>query len=102
MKRPTAIHVTMKDHSVWAVPAEVIAKNRAQHYKHEFHGNLQRSLNEDTWPLFEEDAFEILDWATNNMNWDEVAAFATKVSGPPVLTADDFQEGWTEGKKVVK
>lgn len=100
MSRPTALYITMKDRSVWSVPVEVIAKNRAAHYKSEFGDNLERSLKEDTWPLFD-DFFEITDWAANNMNWDEVAAFATRVSGPPVLSAEDFQEGWINGKKKV-
>lgn len=99
MSRPTALHVTMPDGTKWSIPVEVIAKDRAEVYKHEFGGSLQRSLDEDTWPLFEEDHFEITDWAANNMNWDEVVGHATKLAKPDAPI--DYQEGWVNGKKKI-
>lgn len=99
MTRPTALHVTMPDGSVWSVPVEIIAKNRAEVYKGEFEGSHRRSLDEDTWPLFEDDPFEITDWAANNMNWEDVAEHATKVEQPDA--AVDYQEGWVNGDKDI-
>ena len=90
------MRVTMEDGSRYDVPVMVIATNRAEHYKDEFGGDLQRSLDEDTLPLFEQDEFEIQDWAQNNMNWDEVEGKATKVEEPVKI---DFQEGWMNGEK---
>lgn len=89
--------IRMPDNSVWAVPVMVIAENRAKFYADDFNGHLERSLAEDTIPLFEECPAEIQDWAGNNMNWDEVADMAVKVKTPkhPV----DFQEGWANGDK---
>jgi hypothetical protein len=87
---------TMPDGSKWAVPVSVIAESRADHYKSEFEGDLQRSLKEDTEPLFTEDEYEIQDWAANNMNWSDVAEHATQVS-PPMI---DFNEGWANGYKT--
>lgn len=90
--------VTQTDGSVWAIPVMIIAADRAKHYAHEFDDNVQRSLDEDTMPLFDNDPFEIEDWAVNNMNWSDVAshAFKTKDAPPP-----DFQEGWMSGEKNV-
>ena len=92
------LEITMPDGSVWGVPVDVIARNRAENYAGEFGDDVGRSLAEDTGPLFDEDDYEIQDWAANNMNWDDVAAHATKLREPP---APDYQEGWVNGEKRV-
>ena len=99
MSVPTTLKITQRDGSVWGVPVSVIAVNRAQNYKDEFGGDVERSLKEDTSVLFAEDNYEIKDWAANNMNWDEVAPHAVKLSDAPPLTEDDFQEAWVNGEK---
>ena len=50
----------MPDGSKWDVPISVIAEHRADYYRNEFDGSLERSLKEDTIPLFEDDEFEIV------------------------------------------
>lgn len=92
------LHVTMPDGSVWAVPVQLIATNRAEYYAGEFGGDVNRSLAEDTLPLFRSDDFEIEDWAANNMDWSDVQHAAKCVSAGDV----DFQEGWVNGDKTVK
>lgn len=89
--------ITMPDGSVWSVPVQIIANNRAVNFAHEFNGDINKSLIEDTYPLFEEDEFEIEDWAANNMNWSDVESHAIKVSSGYV----DFQNGWINGKKRI-
>ena len=88
----------MPDGSKWGVPVEVIARSRAAHYAHEFYGDVERSMTEDTIPLFESDDYEVGAWAANNMNWSDVEAQATKLQDAP---APDFQEGWVNGEKAV-
>jgi len=61
--------VTMPNGEQWSVPVHVIAFDRAHHYAHEFDDDVVRSAEEDTWPLFESDQYQIEDWAANNMNW---------------------------------
>lgn len=90
--------IQMPDGSIWAVPVEVIAADRAKAYASEFDGDVQRSLNEDTLPLFQSAPFEIEDWAANNMNWDDVKAHAFMHLQSP---GTDFQEGWVNGEKEV-
>ncbi len=85
---------TVSDGSIWGVPVLFIAKDRAGYYAHEFGGDIERSLNEDTLPLFEADPGAIEDWATGNMNWDDVACFAVRLSGPPQPKRKDFVEAW--------
>ena len=91
------LQIEMPDGSKWGVPVEVIARNRAAHYAHEFDGDVERSLAEDTMPLFESDDYEVEDWAANNMNWSDVEAKAKKLQDAET----DFQEGWVNGEKSV-
>lgn len=93
-----ALDVTMSDGSRWRVPVDVIAHNRAEHYAHEYGGDVDRSLNEDTIPLFESDDYEIQDWAANNMNWEDVSAHAVQIAEPGAV---DYQEGWVNGDKRI-
>lgn len=92
------LRITMPDGSIWAVPVLAIAMHRAEAYKSEFGHDLQRSLHEDTLPLFESAPYEIEDWAANNMNWDEVESQARCVQ---VSDDVDYQEGWCNGEKEV-
>ncbi len=90
------LHITMSDGSVWSVPVYEIAYHRAEYYAKEFDGDVIRSLNEDTIPLFEGDEFEIRDWAQNNMDWKDVEA--TLVSPAP---KSDYQDGWVNSDDKV-
>lgn len=103
--------IEQKDGSMWGVPVEIIARNRAEHYKGEFGGDIEHSLAEDTIPLFSNDAptlicsesagdREIHDWASNNMNWSDVEPHAVKVMNAPA-EALDFQEAWVNGEYSV-
>lgn len=89
--------IEMPDGSKWGVPVEVIARSRATHYAHEFGGDVDRSLAEDTMPLFESDDYEVEDWAANNMNWSDVEAQAKMIQAAET----DYQEGWVNGEKAV-
>ena len=91
--------IEMPDGSKWGVPVDVIARNRAANYAHEFNGDVERSMVEDTLPLFAASDYEIIDWASNNMNWSDVAAQARKLQDAPM---PDFQEAWSStGIKTV-
>lgn len=91
--------ITMEDQSQWSVPVKVIAMNRAAYYADEnFNGDLDRSLQEDTVPLFEADEYEIEDWAKNNMSWSDVVSFASQIKAPEI----DFEDGWVNGNAIVE
>ncbi len=89
------LRIDMPDGSRWDVPVMIIAQNRAGYYKDEFGGDMDRSLKEDTLPLFKEGDYEIHDWAANNMNWSDVVEFAKKVIDGK--TKVDYQNGWING-----
>lgn len=69
---------------VFRVPAQVVIDDRDEHYKDD---------EEDTWGTGDED--DILEWAQNNMNWSDVAAWAYEIPAPPVgPDHEDFQAAW--------
>lgn len=90
--------IEMPDGSKWGVPLEVIARHRAACYVDEFDGSLERSLIEDTMPLFLEDSYAAPDWASNNMRWRRVAEYAQKIEEAKPI---DFEGAWTNAPKRV-
>jgi hypothetical protein len=48
---PKYLTIKQSDGSVWGVPVEMIARNRAEFYASEFDGDVEQSLQEDTLPL---------------------------------------------------
>lgn len=96
------LKVTMPDGSKWKVPVRIIAEDRARYYfedRKEFK-SLEESLRKDTLPLFEEDECEIEDWASNNMNWEDVEKYAEQIKSSK-MNYEDFQEGWINGEKEI-
>lgn len=88
--------IDMPDGLTYGIPIEVIARNRAEQYKDEFNDDIAASLREDTLPLFESDNSEIRDWASNNMNWDDVKAKAVVLHKKK--PEYDYQEAWVNGE----
>lgn len=62
---------------VYAVPAEVIAKDRANWYKDEEDNSF-----EEEFKYTMENNFEISEWFSNNMNWEDVEQYATLIETP--------------------
>ena len=90
----TDLYVTvMPDGSEWGVPLSVIAENKARYYMSIDEVSFEESL-EETYKVFEEFESEIADWASNNMDWSEVSAFAILLRAG----STDFDEGWTNGE----
>jgi hypothetical protein len=87
--------IKMPDGSVWAVPISVIAEDHAREHAAEFEGGYEESLQEDTLPLFCADDYKIHDWASNNMDWEDVKEHAVLVE--PAMRGVDYQEGWVNG-----
>lgn len=92
------ITMKMPDGSTWAVDVEDAVVSRADQYKHEFDGDITRSMNEDTIPLFEESEYEITDWAFNNMNWSDFKN-PRKIADASAPTPKDFQIAWCSAEK---
>lgn len=85
--------ILMPDGSKWGVPVEMIARNRAEYYAHEFGGDIKRSLAH-TLGQFSDD-YAITYWARYKMNWSDFDGHQVEVSEAPPI---DFQEAWVNGE----
>ena len=93
--------IRLRDGSLWGYPTETIARHRANFYKDEFGGSLERSLAEDTIPLFEESEYEISDWAAGNMDVTDFLNGMVQLKAPETipLTYLDHNNALSNGKK---
>jgi hypothetical protein len=90
--------LTLPDGSVWGVPIDMIALHRAKNYAREFDGDVQKSLNEDTLPLFESDTYAIHDYAAGNMNWSDFDGHQQQLRPP---SPPNFERAWLSASKGV-
>jgi len=94
------LRVEMPDGIQFDIPIKAIARNHAKAHKDKHGGSSVNALLEHTIPLFECDVDEILDWATNNINWGDVAEYAIEV--PRVKeNVLDYEKGWLNGAKII-
>ena len=91
------IEITASDGSIWGVSYNEVALNRAKYYADEFDGNVERSLTEDTLPLFESNPYEVIDWAAGNMDWDDFSKSHLLKKAPE----PDLDKMWQHGSKRV-
>lgn len=87
------IQVEMPDTSIWGVPAELVAKDRADFYtktEGEESGKTEYAFTLD-------DNEALIDWSENNMNWSDVSHAAILIRPGRV----DYQEGWVNGPKRI-
>lgn len=69
----------------WAIPAEVIASNRAEYYKDDgYDAEYKYTMESD---------YEISDWFFGNMDWEDVEKVAY-ICKTPVRTKPDFSEDY--------
>lgn len=87
------LHVTMPDNSVWKLDINIIAEDRAEYYS-EFKGEDYDKVLSETLTDHE----ELIDWAENNMDWNNIEGKAIKVRDGEV----DYEDGWCNGDKIIK
>ncbi len=95
------LRVTMPNGDIYDVLAHFIAHERAVYYADRDHGedNSKEKLAAYTeeFEYAMDDESELIDWATGNMDWKDVAKYATLIKSTKV----DLQEGWVNGDKEV-
>lgn len=85
------IKVTFSDNRTYHIPAEVVAKNRAEHYKDDgYDEEFEYAMNNDR---------ELLDWAVDNMNWSDVEPFAVRMNDKVVEV--NKEKEWLEVEKEI-
>lgn len=97
MIQDKTIEATFSNGEVWAIPIKQIALSRAEHYESEF-ASLKESIETDTLPLFEQNEYEVIDWAKNNMDWSDFDAKYLRTN----MIEDTYEEQWPNVELVVK
>ncbi|MDL2236799.1 hypothetical protein LJC56_03070 [Christensenellaceae bacterium OttesenSCG-928-K19] len=88
--------VTMEDGSRWGVPAEIIAKHRAEYYASVDTDTTYQNEYDLMLHWFDEGDYEFADWPKNNMNWSDVKERAVQM--PNESKDVDWEEGWINGE----
>lgn len=85
------IIVINEDDGQYAIPLEVVAKNRTAYYaeKDKFDDNSDEWIKEVAFVM--EGDFEGVDWLINNMNWADVKFCAIRINAKQVMR----EEFWT-------
>jgi len=88
------IELKVGDGSVWRVPANIVADHRADYFGKQAGDVARKAEYEYTIGCHA----ELIDWASNNMNWRDVEKYAFMVSSPKKI---DMQEQWVNGRKTI-
>jgi len=95
--------VEMSDKTQWAIPAMLIAKNRADHYATldpERYDRLTQDDYEEEIAYAMSDEYEITDWAAGNMDWEDVWRHAIRLKTSP--PEPNYHKDWISAPKSVK
>ncbi|MBC8489855.1 MAG: hypothetical protein H8D45_27885 [Bacteroidetes bacterium] len=94
--------VEMSDKTQWAIPAKLIAINRAQYYA-QLETERGNGEYEDVFAkevkYAMSDEHEITDWAANNMNWKDVYSHAIQLTTSHSV---DYYRDWINAPMSVK
>ena len=96
-RTPTAARyvVTMPNGEDWSVPVQLIVDERDGYYRDDKEDTVSHVIAGDL------DLYEIRDWATGNLNWDDVKCWA-RLERKQEPGEVDWQEGWDNGEyKIV-
>ena len=96
------LHVKFSD-ATYRIPVEVIARDRARNLADSDFPNggdeWHKIFNEELLITLEDDD-ELIDWASNNIDWEDVSGYAEKVEKP--IPQPDYRKEWTNAKKSVR
>jgi len=95
------LRVTFSDGMVYDIPAEFIARARAEYYAESDakKGENYTEIYNEELKIGLEDEYEIIDWAFNNMDWIDVQAHAVMVAQESKFV--DYKEEWANVKNEV-
>lgn len=93
------LYVTFSDGNTFRIPIGVIAKSRAWYYACNVDGFEEDSkeyLDELKFSL--EDTGELISWACNNMNWEDVEEYKELVKSE---NRHIYTKEWSNASKVI-
>lgn len=91
--------------ATYRIPAEVIATDRATYFATHDTGDDTPHTDPEWQRIYAEeieytlnDEYELTDWASNNMNWEDVEAHAERVEN----VIANYSDEWTNAEKEVR
>lgn len=93
-RKVKTVRVTFSNGEVWDIPAAVIADARAVYYE----DRDPNTTYTDEFCFTMGDNSELLDWASNNMNWEDVKEEARLVSNPESI---DYESEWINAHREI-
>jgi hypothetical protein len=96
------LRVKMSDGSQWDIAALYIARDRAAWYANndtgENNGAAYDEVYQEEYAYTMENNYELTDWASNNMNWEDVERYANRVQEPVAI---DMGKEWVNADKTI-
>lgn len=92
MSETKSIRVTFSNGERYDIPAELIAESRADYYATEFGGEeaTYDKIYEKEYKYTLGDRIELIDWVSNNMEWEDVEDSAEKLDTKKTNKSDEF------------
>lgn len=92
MTKIKAIRVTFSNGKMYNIPAEVIAEDRADYYATKFEGEegTYDEIYEKEFNYTFNHRLQLLDWMSNNMNWEDVSSDAKQVETEEIDKSEEF------------
>lgn len=91
-KTSRTITITFPNREEYILPAYIVANHRTEFYAEK--ENFEKGSR--TWhlefDLFMKDTEELIDWLENNMDWEDVEMYATKIETPKLPLAEMWHE----------
>ena len=88
------IAVNFSDGTTWEFPASVVAEGRARYYEGREPGCYQEEFD---YTMGSD--YELLDWASNNMDWKDVLSCATLVD---TKNLSKYADEWVNADREVQ
>ena len=92
--RTLMIAVNFSDGTTWEFPASIVAEGRARYYEGREPGCYQEEFDYTM-----SNDYELLDWASNNMDWKDVMEHATLVDTDKWV---DYSNEWVNANREVQ
>ena len=96
------LKVTFLTGETWQIPAGVIARDRAAYYANKDAekgmGNFEDILESEMRAALDDD-YELIDWAQNNLSWENVSTHAQKIAEATPIRFDR-ENLWNESPEM--
>lgn len=86
--------ITLPNKEKFILPMIVVALNHANHFKNKFGMNLDRSLNDNSLPMFANEPHKAKRWLQDNMIWEDIELHVRKINNVIPYHGYDYSYGF--------